>query len=553
MESKDTLGTIAAGNSASNDTVFLVIIFIIIIGIILYMLLKPKPGTIAKNDKVSSYNPNENRNIQNKEKKEVKGEFNKPKEVSIPKSDAATITVKKEEKKPTTEPIKEPHPKIKVPEIVVPEIEEQSKEKYIGYNPINIFAQTQPLYFPYVMMPKPNSVIKFPRKGRAGRKGYKEEAFKEYIEKYFKSNYQVFDDRFILIKNSTRPYEPDFALTNEINGINIFVDIEIDEPYEGTNDIENRKPTHYKYSDTNRNYAFTNRGWIVIRFAEIQVHQQPDACCQFVAHILKSINSNYAIPESLLSINKIQPVLQWSEEEARQWSLEKYRESYLGIDQFGVTSNDNQLTDLEETELGEAIEEQVVDEEIQIINPTAVSLDKLQKLFMASVTGKFISCSINNEKAIFQPAYVYDHETSGFCYVKNVSRTFRIADMENIEVKDNYYAQQISGHQINVEQISNIVNTAIDYQKYIRMRYTRIGWRNNYVDTETGEYFENIVEAEESIRTISDVQLSINALDQEHIQNYRLNSNYLTAYCHKREEQRTFKFDRISEIEILDI
>ena len=34
MESKDTLGTIAAGNSASNDTVFLVIIFIIMIVII---------------------------------------------------------------------------------------------------------------------------------------------------------------------------------------------------------------------------------------------------------------------------------------------------------------------------------------------------------------------------------------------------------------------------------------------------------------------------------------------------------------------------------------
>ncbi len=553
MESKDTLGTIAADNSASNDTVFLIIIFIIMVGIILYMLFKPKKETIVVNDTTSSTIPKDNKSTPSKENKEVKVEFEKPTEVAKPKNETVAIPFQTETKKEIIEPAKATQPILKKLDIVAPEIEEQSKEKYIGYKPINIFAQTEPLSFPYVMMPKPNCVIKFPRKGRTGRKGFKEEVFKEYIEKHFKNNYQVFDDRFILIKNSTRPYEPDFSLINEKNGVNIFVDIEIDEPYEGTNDIENRKPTHYKYTDTNRNLAFINRGWIVIRFAEIQVHHQPDACCQFVAHILKSINSNYAIPESLQSINKIQPLLQWTEEEAKQWSLVKYRESYLGIDRFGVTSNDNLLVDIEETELGEAIEEQVVGEEIQIINPTTESLDKLQKLFMASVTGKFISCSINNEKTMFQPTYVYEHETSGFCYVKNDSRTFRIADMENIEVKDNYYTQQIAGHQINVEQISNIVNTAIDYKKYIRMKYTRIGWRNNYVDTETGEYFENIVEAEESIRTISDVQLSINALDQEHIQNYRLNSNYLTAYCHKREEQRTFKFDRISEIEILDI
>ena len=553
MESKDTLGTIAAGNTASNDTIFLVIIFIIMISLILYMLFKTKKKTIVENDTTSNNTPKDNKSIPNKGNKGVKVKFEKPTEVAKPKTETVEIPVKTEIKKETIGLVKTAEPLVKKPETIVPEIEEQSKEKYIGYNPINIFAQTEPLHFPYVIMPKPNCVIKFPRKGRAGRKGYKEESFKGYIEKYFKSNYQVFDDRFILIKNSTRPYEPDFTLINEENGINIFLDIEIDEPYEGTNDIENRKPTHYKYSDTNRNLAFTNRGWMVIRFAEIQVHQQPDACCQFVAHILKSIHSEYSVPVPLQSIEKIKPVVQWTEVEAKQWSLDKYREKYLGIVRFGVTANDNVLQDIEETELGENIEEQVEDEEIQIINPTLVNLDNLQKLIMASVTRKFISCSINNEKTIFQPTYVYDHETSGFCYVKNDSRTFRIADMENIEVKDNYYTQQISGHQINVEQISNIVNTAIDYQKYIRMRYTRIGWRNNYVDTETGEYFENIVEAEESIRTISDVQLSINALAQEHIQNYRLNSNYLTAYCHKREEQRTFKFDRISEIEILDI
>jgi predicted DNA-binding transcriptional regulator YafY len=42
-------------------------------------------------------------------------------------------------------------------------------------------------------------------------------------------------------------------------------------------------------------------------------------------------------------------------------------------------------------------------------------------------------------------------------------------------------------------------------------------------------------------------------LTKEYIELYRLNSSYITAYCNKRDEQRTFRFDRIGEIEILDI
>lgn len=543
MESKDTLGTIAASNSESNDTIFLVIIMIIIVGTLLYILFKPKKIiTDTTTSSISStISTKDNNKIPNTKNEDVKIETSK----NIPQPNNP-INKAKDSSKQTIETKTElVTPEVK-PTIVIPEAEEQSKVKFIGYNPINIFAQTEPLYFPYVMMPKPNCVIKFPRKGRAGRKGFKEEAFKEYVEKYFKSNYQIFDDRFIKIKNSTRPYEPDFALVNEKNGINIFLDIEIDEPYEGTNDIENRKPTHYKYADTKRNYAFTNRGWIVIRFAEIQVHEQPDACCQFVAHILKSIHSEYTIPTSLQTIEKVKPLLQWTEDEAKQSSLEKYRERYLGIERFGVTGNAEVLQGIEETELGEAIEEKVVDEEIQIINPNVVSLDTLQKLFMASVTGKYVSFSINNEKTVFKPTYVYDHETSGFCYVKNDSRTFRVVDIDNVEIKDSYYSHQYYFNETDgINEISSIINNAILQKKTIRIVYTKPGW----VDYFTGE----ITEREESERTLSDIDLSVNLLSEEHIRSYNLDENYITGFCNTKEELRTFKFNRISRIEILDI
>lgn len=542
MESKDTFGTIATTSNSNENVLFIIVI--IGVFILLYILFRPKTPKLvkskeAKQDTNSKKNENSKEEIETITNKQLKKEPLSKKEnkplppivKEVPKAEEHKVVVKEEEE----------------------EEEEQTKEKYIGYNPINIFKQTEPLSYPYVMMPKPNCVIKFPRKGRTGRKGFKEEAFKEYIDKYFKSNYQVYDDRFVLVANNTKPYEPDFTLINEKNGINIFVDIEIDEPYEGTNDIENRKPTHYKYSDTNRNYAFTSRGWIVIRFAEIQVHEQPESCCKYMVHVLKSVNHKFDIPTSLLKEEKVKPVLQWTEEEAKKWSLEKYRERYLGIDSFGVTTNNNVILDIEETELEKAIEEQVKDEVIEIDNQAEVSLTKLSKLLMASVTGKYASFTINGEKRLIKPTQVYDHETSGFCYVKNEVKTYSMADIENVEIKDNYYTVRVSSPNIGVDKVSNIINTAIEYNKYIRMKYTRIAWQNMAVDTETGELFIDTIEAEESIRTVSNVQLSVNVLSNEHIENYRLNSNYLTAYCHKREEKRTFKFDRIGEIEILDI
>ena len=52
-----------------------------------------------------------------------------------------------------------------------------SKPKYIGYNPTNIFAQTEPLNYPYVIMPsRPECVIKFLKRGGLEERGYKEES-----------------------------------------------------------------------------------------------------------------------------------------------------------------------------------------------------------------------------------------------------------------------------------------------------------------------------------------------------------------------------------------
>jgi hypothetical protein len=564
METKDTIGDITFNNSITYYSLEFILISLAIVGLVLYIAFKPKKGTIDESNKATKYNLDDYINTEGNGTAEVKIELTKPTKVKKPKSEAVIPSVKKEIKKQKPETIKEPQPKIEaleivvseivIPEIVVPEIEEQSKEKYIGYNPINIFAQTEPLYFPYVIMPKPNCVIKFPRKGRIGRKGYKEEAFKIHIDKYFKSCFQILDDRFILIKNRTKPFEPDFTLIDEKEGINIFLNIEIDEPYEGLNDVVNRKPTHFQCSDTDRNNAFKNRGWIIIRFAEIQVHQQPDSCCLFISDVIKSINSRYKISEDLTNIKKIQPIRQWTKEEAEVWSINKYREKYLGISSFGLTAEGTTLTDINETELGDKIEEKVKDD-VAFITPKVSKTPnpKMEQINSSIKLNKFLSFKYKDSKTIVKPIKATENTLTAFCYIKNYERSFDIYNISDLHQKDKYFTLRVAGPSIGLDQITTVVNTAINYHRLIRMKYTRRTWNNMLVDIETGELLIDRVEAEESIRTINDVQLSINTLAQEHIENYRLDNNYITAYCNKREEQRTFKFDRISEIEILDI
>ena len=171
-----------------------------------------------------------------------------------------------------------------------------AKPKFIGYNPINIFAQTEPLNFPIVIMPKPGCVIKFPHKGKGGRKGYKEADFHQYLTRHFSHAFQLYTDRILSVKGNSNPFAPDFAFIDEKEGVNLFLDVEIDEPYEGLNDLGKRKPTHFQYADTDRNNAFKNRGWIVIRFAEIQIHQDPAGCCLFIADVIASIHPTFKIP-----------------------------------------------------------------------------------------------------------------------------------------------------------------------------------------------------------------------------------------------------------------
>lgn len=227
-----------------------------------------------------------------------------------------------------------------------------STAKRIGYLPSEKFAQTEPYKYAAVKMPQKNTLIKFPRKGRSDKKGYKEDDFLIHLNRHFKTAFSVFNDRHIPTENG-RPYEPDFVLLSEKDNKNIFINIEIDEPYDGWL----RTPTHCIGENDLRDDFFTKRGWIVIRFAEIQVHREPKKCCAYIAKVIHSIDSSFN--SDLL--NEVFPsqVEQWDNLQSKKWSLDKYREKYLGIENFGKRPNVITEYEIIESTVDNAVEKEI--------------------------------------------------------------------------------------------------------------------------------------------------------------------------------------------------
>ncbi len=421
--------------------------------------------------------------------------------------------------------------------------EEQKTIKFIGYTPNTLFETIYSKFYPQVIMPLSKSVIKFPRKGRSTAKGFTEDYFHKFLLTHFKSQFQIFNDRFVLVKSNQNPYEPDFTLIDEKDGLNLFLDIEIDEPYDGYK----RNAIHYIGFDDNRNEFFKHRGWLTIRFAEIQIFKKPENCCRYIYEVIQSVNPKVKIPSGLEGCNSVEKIPQWTKEQAEIWEKEKYRESYLGIDSFGIQNRNEIFGRLNETEIGLQIEQKVT--------PATQKNLKISIINQAIETNQYISCKYSEDKfhTIVKPIRIVKNILRGFCYVKNKERSFNINKLNELIIRDVPFQIRVNG-EAGIDRIKEVMNDAITNHKVVRMKYTRRGWTNYRVDRESGELIiDDKIEAEESIRTICNIDMALDVLDDKQISKYRLDENHITAYCHKREEERTFRFDRINELEILNI
>ena len=191
-------------------------------------------------------------------------------------------------------------------------------------------------------MPQLGDHLKLPRKGRAMCKGYKEGDFYKAIIASI-SNIEVADNLHLAIPYHNRPYEPDIVLIDK--ALNLYIDIEIDEPYDGYY----RYPTHEAEKDDTRDLFFTESGWVVIKFTERQVHLQERECIALIKDVLNSVR-NYALEEaSNCSLES-----QWDYQQAVRWQNSNYREKYLGIEKFGKQNISNrievEINDIDEIE-----------------------------------------------------------------------------------------------------------------------------------------------------------------------------------------------------------
>jgi hypothetical protein len=278
-------------------------------------------------------------------------------EIKTPTEEVKQILEEKKEAKSDSPKRQTVTPYIDINEVQVKVIKSipepgSSTAKRIGYLPSDKFAQTEPYKYAVVKMPQKNSLIKFPRKGRSDKKGYTEDDFLIHLNRHFKESYSVFNDRHIPTENG-RPYEPDFVLSSEKDNKNIFINIEIDEPYDGWL----RTPTHCIGENDLRDEFFTKRGWIVIRFAEIQIHLEPKKCCAYIAKVIHSIDSTFN--SDLLNESIPNQVVQWDNLQAKKWASKKYREEYLKIDNFGRRPNT-----ITEYEILESASDKEVEDEV---------------------------------------------------------------------------------------------------------------------------------------------------------------------------------------------
>ncbi|WP_166382448.1 hypothetical protein [Polaribacter sp. 11A2H] len=237
---------------------------------------------------------------------------------------------KKEDVKVTT-PLKtkDVRPHVKVEKPIRRKTVEKNKSAVVNSNTtkrVNYSTdkiRTCSTQYPVVRKPQQKSIIRSFRLGRNNRKGYKEEEFYNAIKKHFYNDFDIIDNAMLAIGEGTSPYEPDIAMISK-GAKNIYIDIEIDEPYAGVS----RKLTHCYPEDTNRDNYFVDRGWFVIRFSEKQVHYQIEECLQEIVEVIAAVHISFR-SKNLSSFRNIDRIECWEKYKASYWESVNYRENYL--------------------------------------------------------------------------------------------------------------------------------------------------------------------------------------------------------------------------------
>lgn len=154
------------------------------------------------------------------------------------------------------------------------------------------------------------------------KKGISENYFKNHLINYFGSTK-------IFLNRKLAQYYPDFVYFDSDN--NLYVDIEIDEPYVGASkEVIHFYDSHLNiYSDKDRNDFFSSNGWGIIRFSERQIFTFPTECCKELEDFVNSICHFQSVEYFLKTKNYVPVEKIWNRTTADEMALFDYRKTYL--------------------------------------------------------------------------------------------------------------------------------------------------------------------------------------------------------------------------------
>lgn len=193
-------------------------------------------------------------------------------------------------------------------------------------------------YYPFVVLASPNSAIVEFVKGRQNRVGVSESSF--FVE--LSNDTEIRESkRFFVVRDGclhtngkTFPYEPDIIIHDKNN---IYIDVEIDEPYSGCDRILTHTTDDPR--DYNRNLYFTCNGWHVIRFSEKQIVENSAECIGYIKHILNFILGEKIFTKDGFELNTLADRM-WNSSQAETYNKMKYREKYLNKEDFNCNERE---------------------------------------------------------------------------------------------------------------------------------------------------------------------------------------------------------------------
>ena len=201
-------------------------------------------------------------------------------------------------------------------------------------------------YYAFYTVPSKGTEIMPYRRRKVELRGYTEENFEFRLRNSLRNStrYKVIGDVSILTAEGIHPFEPDIAIVETSDTLGVRIDIEIDEPYGGYDKI----PIHYVgCGDEFRDRNLANLGWLVVRFSEKQIFEEPDNCINYLLQLLNQIDPDFTIScqGTIPTSDK-----RWTEVEARIMAIQKYREKLLNHE-FGKREKDSKVVATLLTEL----------------------------------------------------------------------------------------------------------------------------------------------------------------------------------------------------------